>query len=428
MYVRKFEGDTLEETLQAVKFELGPDAIILKTITNKGIKAAFKKKKFEITAAISEQSYVKKVKVDRVLNEEQKRTFYNSSADHVATMINQYNGEGVSQSYKEQNSGEREMSQTPNYGNLGLNKMVHSLNQSASAIKTATQKLPSKIRSSLDEFLTEDNMTDDLESNETQRYGSQDESDFDQFVKSHQASTPTSTQAQASTESKITRKPSQASAAGYEVSELQNKIIELEKKLNEFAENRPDQTSKNPEKNLGLFQLRTTLKTLDLDESIIRMISKKAQFELTPNDLMDQDIVFEFALRELHNMVMVSMPLYSKTEMQNKSVFTIIISEVASGQTSMVYKLAATTKNSVVITFDTNKKSEELNFTSTMLGLEKTKASSLAELMTLCRQYENTDKKIFIDFKGERNSADDTKKFIDSIHRSFKNIQVLINI
>ena len=77
MYVRKFEGDTLEETLQAVKFELGPDAIILKTITNKGIKAAFKKKKFEITAAISEESYIKKAKVDRVLNDDQKRIFYN---------------------------------------------------------------------------------------------------------------------------------------------------------------------------------------------------------------------------------------------------------------------------------------------------------------------------------------------------------------
>jgi flagellar biosynthesis protein FlhF len=425
MYVRKFEGDTLEETLQAVKFELGPDAIILKTITNKGIKAAFKKKKFEITAAISEQSYVKKAKVDRVLNEDQKRTFYNSSADHVATMINQYNGEGVSQSYKAQNSGEREMSQTPNYGNLGLNKVVHSLNQSATAIKTATQKLPSKIRSSLDEFLTEDDMTAEHDSYDTQSYSSQDESDFDQFVKSHQATTPT--------EPKITRKttPVQTnvnSASAQDVSELQSKILELEKKLNEVAENRPDQTAKNPEKNLGLFQLRTTLKTLDIDESIIRMISKKAQFELTPTDLMDQDVVFEYALRELHNMVMVAMPLYSKTEMQNKSVFTVVISEVASGQTSMVYKLAATTKNAVVITFDSNKKSEELNFTSTMLGLEKKRANSLAELMTFCRQFENSDKKIFIDFKGERNSSDDTKKFIDSLHRSFKNIQVLVNI
>jgi flagellar biosynthesis protein FlhF len=423
MYVRKFEGDTLEETLQAVKFELGPDAIILKTITNKGIKAAFKKKKFEITAAISEESYIKKAKVDRVLNDDQKRIFYNSSADHVASMINQYNGEGVSQSYKAQTSGESEMSQTPNYGNLGLNKMVSSLNQSATAIKAATQKLPSKIRSSLDEFLTEDDMINGNENDQSQYHATQDESDFNQFVKSHQA--PTS---QIQTEKKNVRKEVNTSVSKHEVSELQNKILELEKKLTEVVENRQDQQVNSPEKNLGLLQLRTTLKTLDLDESIIRMISKKAQFELTPTDLMDQDIVFEFALKELHSMVMVSDPLYAKNDMQNKNVITVVLSEVASGQTSMVYKLAATTKNAVVITFDPNKKAEELSFTSTMLGLENKRANSLAEVMTFCRQCESTDKKIFLDFKGERNSADDTKKFIDSLHRSFKNIQILLNI
>ena len=56
MYVKKFEADTLDDALQSVKRELGPDAIILKTITNKGLKGAFKKSRVEITAAISEQT------------------------------------------------------------------------------------------------------------------------------------------------------------------------------------------------------------------------------------------------------------------------------------------------------------------------------------------------------------------------------------
>jgi len=45
MYVRKFEADTIEEALRDIKRELGPDAVILKTLTNKGLKGAFKKKK-----------------------------------------------------------------------------------------------------------------------------------------------------------------------------------------------------------------------------------------------------------------------------------------------------------------------------------------------------------------------------------------------
>ena len=48
MLVKKFEADNLEEALKAVKVELGPDAIILKTVTNNGIKGAFKKKRIEI--------------------------------------------------------------------------------------------------------------------------------------------------------------------------------------------------------------------------------------------------------------------------------------------------------------------------------------------------------------------------------------------
>ena len=60
MHVRKFYGETIEETLKKIKTELGPDTIILKTVSNKGVKGALKKHKIEITAAISEKDYVKK--------------------------------------------------------------------------------------------------------------------------------------------------------------------------------------------------------------------------------------------------------------------------------------------------------------------------------------------------------------------------------
>ena len=92
MFVKKFEADTLEEALKAVKFELGPDAIILKTITNSGLKGAFKKKRIEITAAISERSYEKKAKVDKVLNNDQKEALYQKPASSIKETITKYNG------------------------------------------------------------------------------------------------------------------------------------------------------------------------------------------------------------------------------------------------------------------------------------------------------------------------------------------------
>src|SRR6478735_12680388 len=92
MFVKKFEADTLEEALKQVKVELGPDAIILKTVTNNGLKGAFKKKRIEITAAISERSYEKKAKVDKVLNNEQKEAFYQKPASTIKETITKYNG------------------------------------------------------------------------------------------------------------------------------------------------------------------------------------------------------------------------------------------------------------------------------------------------------------------------------------------------
>ena len=73
-------------------------------------------------------------------------------------------------------------------------------------------------------------------------------------------------------------------------------------------EHRPVQ----PERN-GLIGLRSTLRTLDLSEPIIQRIIKKATFELTQEDIEDADLIYDFALREISEMVNVDMPLFSKT-------------------------------------------------------------------------------------------------------------------
>ena len=70
MHVRKFYGETIEETLKKIKSELGPDTIILKTVSNKGVKGALKKHKIEITAAISEKDYVKKASLENALDQD----------------------------------------------------------------------------------------------------------------------------------------------------------------------------------------------------------------------------------------------------------------------------------------------------------------------------------------------------------------------
>jgi len=122
MLVKKFEADNLEEALKAVKVELGPDAIILKTVTNNGIKGAFKKKRIEITAAISEKSYEKKAKVDKVLNKDQKEAFYQKPAGMIKDSITKYNGPET----------------TSGYGSMGLNKVVNTLARGSAGLSDIT--------------------------------------------------------------------------------------------------------------------------------------------------------------------------------------------------------------------------------------------------------------------------------------------------
>ena len=96
MYTKNFEADTMELALQDIKNELGPDAIILKTTMNKGIKGAFTGgKKIRITAAISEKSYSDKMKVDKVLDDNQKEQFYRSDSGKINTEIGKYSAKQI---------------------------------------------------------------------------------------------------------------------------------------------------------------------------------------------------------------------------------------------------------------------------------------------------------------------------------------------
>ena len=118
MHVKKFEANSLDEAFKKIKKELGPDAIILKTVTNKGVKGIFSKSKIEITAAISEKNYEKKAKVDSVLDKEQKQKFYSSSSNVISHMIDNYseNNSDEKKNVVEQGGG--------GYGNIALNRSV----------------------------------------------------------------------------------------------------------------------------------------------------------------------------------------------------------------------------------------------------------------------------------------------------------------
>lgn len=90
MQVKKFEAQTLQEALDAVKLELGPEAIILQTKRNRKRFGLLSKPSIEVTAAVSERSIVKKKAVENRLQDEGKENLKKLTAEKQATVYNKF--------------------------------------------------------------------------------------------------------------------------------------------------------------------------------------------------------------------------------------------------------------------------------------------------------------------------------------------------
>lgn len=435
MFVKKFEADTLEEALKAVKVELGPDAIILKTITNNGLKGAFKKKRIEITAAISERSFEKKAKVDKVLNNDQKEAFYKNSASNIKETITKYNGQ--------ESAG--------GYGSIGLNKVVNTLAKGSAGLSDITTKTSSMIKNSLDDFLTdgEESGFDIDSADETPSFRQpQNRGKYAEPPQGHrevqQTRKPAPKVAMEDTV-EITRNPLReqtqsapapqapsVSREAYnelrqELKTTQHKMELLEQKLAELSQNYQfNQKHLNEAK--GIFQLRTTLKTLDVDEAHILDLIKKAQYQLSKDDLENPDVIFEFALQEMASSINTGIPLFAKIE-NGEPVITVLVSEAASGQSTMGTKIAVLKKDVVLIQYSQDAQNNaSTDFAAQVFGIKVDKVQNFSEVVGLCRKAMEAGKSVLVDVRLNSKFTEETKKFVETLKRGFQHVEVLCTL
>lgn len=428
MFVKKFEADTLEEALQAVKVELGPDAIILKTITNNGLKGAFKKKRIEITAAISEKSFEKKAKVDKVLNNEQKEAFYQRPASSIKDTITKYNNHNVAQ-------------ETAGYGNIGLNKVVNTLQKGSAGLSDITTKTSSLIKNSLDDFLSDgEESAFDVDSAEdipvratTANRGKYSEPPQKESAPK-QAKRQVIDQEDAVEINRTVQAPAQSVVSREAYNELkqelrttQNKLQLLENKILELSQNYQfNQKHLNEAK--GIFQLRTTLKTLDVDEAQILELIKKANYELSREDLENPDVIFEFALQEMANSINTAIPLFAKIE-NGEPVVTVLVSEAASGQSTMGTKIAVLKKDVVLIQYSQDAQNNaSTDFAAQVFGIKVEKVQNFSEVVGLCRKAIEAGKSVLVDVRLNSRYTDETKKFVETLKRGFQHVEVLCTL
>lgn len=91
MQVKKFEAPTIQEALDTIKRELGPEAIILQTKKHKRGFGLMNKDSVEVTAAVSERSLQKKTFAEKRLPEVARNAVKNMPAERQAEFINKYN-------------------------------------------------------------------------------------------------------------------------------------------------------------------------------------------------------------------------------------------------------------------------------------------------------------------------------------------------
>jgi flagellar biosynthesis protein FlhF len=90
MQVKKFEAPTIQEALDQVKKELGPEAIILQTRKIKGGFGLLSKASFEVTAAVSDRSLQKKQVTEKRFKEPDKDLIQKIPADKQADIYDKY--------------------------------------------------------------------------------------------------------------------------------------------------------------------------------------------------------------------------------------------------------------------------------------------------------------------------------------------------
>ena len=417
MYVRKFESETLEGALKAIKQELGPDAIILKTVTNKGLKGAFKKNKIEITAAISEKNYTKKAKVDHVLNADQQGRFYQNNASYISNMID---------SHSDQDSGQSVDVKSTSYGKAGLNRNV---------VKGSERKAQPNVnnepmnRSSLDDFL---NTRERSESQQTVAPAESTKVFLPEEEYSELENFEERQEYQQNEHNELNDSKSSTSQQNLELATnletATSRIDELERMLYQVSKDIERVDKKEP---IGLFQLRNTLSTFNICDQFIQRIIKKATFEHNIDQLENVDVIFEFALKEMMEAINTDLPLFSTNDSKTTPIVTVLISESNCGQTSMIQKIAALKEDSVLIKFDDGPSDIvefDTSFASKFFKMEVINARSISEIVSECRKASEKGKSIFIDYKISTKEENKTKKFVDGLRRSFEKVEVLISL
>lgn len=107
---------------------------------------------------------------------------------------------------------------------------------------------------------------------------------------------------------------------------VQKRIDDLELKLYELSKSfeRMDQREAQ-----GIYALRVSLRSLNINEKYVQRILRKALFDLKREEQENADTVLDYALKDMINSIKVEPTLFAMPEAQGRPVITVLLSEAA---------------------------------------------------------------------------------------------------
>lgn len=298
MQVKKYEAETLQEALDTIKRELGPDAVILQTRKNKKGFGILSKGSVEVTAAISDTSTQKKRIAEAYLKDQQREAFRSSPAekqreflDEVMEKRQRLSPDRVDLS-RSTKLPQNFSTQSPNYANYQNQPSVNS-----NASMQNRQQAPS-----------------------TSKMSEQFSGQF-----SGQSTSRPSTQ---STEVPILRR---------QIGELETQLGTLRRQLEEVRKEVTQEFKTDAEE-----QVYQLLQLQGVDRKIAIELVKKAQFELSEENQGEEgaqkvDALIDGLANEILNDVQVISNIWSENKDEKIHWITGC---VGSGKSSVILKLA----------------------------------------------------------------------------------------
>jgi|GEM_PF-7115040 len=309
MIVKKFQADTLEGALKAVKSELGIKAIILKTQKLYESKGTLKEKKYEITAGLKENEInLKLQKQDSLVTD--------------STKISQ------------------------------------------NSIEEETRNIPSSFNQDFNSFKDKVELDIDQQ-NET-------------------------------------------------ISRLENELKSIRSEFTNYQKSIKSTES-----------FKTTLKSFNLSDSVVNLISKHLRFEVQDSHEIPEELFNEIVMREISQIIKISQPKFSFSTNNKESAITVLVSSACCGQTSMAYKMACMVPKACVVTY--GERRESSRFQEKLLGIESYECSTIHELVGKVSSEQGLGKNVFVDIGHNLDkNIEDTKRTLASLKRSFNLVDIVL--